>query len=245
MHQPGHPHQPEDPSRQASGAGEGLQSSASKAKPRQRTYPGSEVLAGQSPRKVLTKILRGDPLGMDSRCADRVAHHANLVDPDRLYDHATAWVAHQAFGYDGTPPLDEFLTTCIDSTIRTLLDEDIEVQRQGIPALGDPDQSSTTSVSHWLADCLGIEPPIARKCAVVYNNLPIPVREAFWAVVIQSKPLERAGAPGPRPPPRARKSQGPGAVCSGHDEHPGHDPRAQPRPRGSELELRRGHFPRL
>jgi hypothetical protein len=169
-----------------------LQSSASKAKPRQRTYPGSEVLAGQSPRKVLAKILRGDPLGMDSRCADRVAHHANLVDPDRLYDHATAWVAHQAFGYDGTPPLDEFLTTCIDSTIRTLLDEDIEVQRQGIPALGDPDPSSTTSVSHWLADCLGIEPPIARKCAVVYNNLPIPVREAFWAVVIQSKPLERA-----------------------------------------------------
>lgn len=172
--------------------------SISKRPARNHVYPGSEILSDRSPRVILERILDGDPLDMDGRCFLRLRHNATLIDADRLYNRATAWVAHQATAYDGTPPLADWLNQCIDSTIRNLLDEDMELERQGIPPTTPWDPAFS-----FLTETLGVEPPIARKCAVVFNNLPIPVRKSFWVVVMQGKSLNRAVAEGLGPPEKA------------------------------------------
>ncbi|MCB9916294.1 MAG: hypothetical protein H6828_14290 [Planctomycetes bacterium] len=163
--------------------------------PRNRPYPGSDVLGGETAGEVLERVLDGDPLDMDGRCFARLRHNATLVDGDRLYDRATAAVAIAALDYDGAPELGRWLDRVIDRTIRALLDEDIEAERQGLPPTRPRDPAHG-----FLSDALGVEPPIARKCAVVFNGLPIPVRKAFWAMIMQDKSLNRAVAEGLGPP---------------------------------------------
>lgn len=177
--------------------GEGeLQPRPSRSKGRgRRSFQGSEILGGGSSAAILARLLDGDPLDMDGRCFARIRHHAVLVDGDRLYQHATARVAAQALYYEGKPPLARWLQLRIDEVIRILLDEDLQAELDGRPPEGPTDPACG-----FLIDTLGVEPPLARTCAVVFNNLSIPVRKAFWARVMQDKSLNRAVAEGLGPP---------------------------------------------
>ena len=162
-------------------------------------YAGVDILSGASPRRVLQRVVQGDPLGLDERCLDRLRHHAMLLSGDRLYDRAAAWIAHQSRTYRGQPELGAWLGRCIDRSIRSLLEEDLEAERDGLPFHADED-----SAYEFLSSALGVEPPVARRCALVFNHLPVPVRRTFWSVVMQRKSLHRAVAEGHGPPERAR-----------------------------------------
>jgi hypothetical protein len=148
---------------------------------------------------VLQRIVRGDPLGLDARCLERLRHHATLVSGDRLYDRAAAWVAHESRSYRGERELGAWLDHCIDVSIRSLLDEDLEAERAG-----QPTASSSDAAYVFLSEALGVEPPIARRCALIFNSLPIPVRQTFWLVVMQDKSLHRTVAEGHGPPELAK-----------------------------------------
>jgi hypothetical protein len=162
-------------------------------------YAGADILSGASPRRVLQRVVQGDPLGLDERCLERLRHHATLLSCDRLYERAAAWVAHQSRAYRGQPELGVWLDRCIDRSIRSLLEEDLEAERVGLPFRTDED-----SAYEFLSDALGIEPPVARRCALVFNHLPVPVRRTFWSMVLQRKSLHRAVAEVHGPPERAR-----------------------------------------
>ena len=160
---------------------------------------GLEVLIGASPRHVLQRLVQGDPLDLERRCLERLRHHATLVSGDRLYDRAAAWVAHESRSYDGELDLDSWLRRCIDQAIRGVLDEDLEAESCGVPP-----SSRGDSAFSFLSEALGVEPPIARRCALVFNRLPLPVRRTFWLAVLQNKGLHRAVAEGYGPPELAK-----------------------------------------
>jgi hypothetical protein len=166
-----------------------------KTPPQNRDYPGAELLRGESPRQILRRIHEGDPLGLAPRCFDRLQGRAILLVGDRLLARALVRVALQAPGYDGVPPLDRWLEQCIDWAIDDLLGENADAEHRGDPPTetGDPNFA-------FLSETLGVEPPLARKAAIVFNDLPPAIRRTFWEVVVKGKTTSRWVAEGHGPP---------------------------------------------
>ena len=187
------------------GSGELLPPRPSRAKtpPQSRDYPGAELLRDESPRRILRRIHEGDPLGLAQRCSERLHQRAILLAGDRLLARTLVRVALRAPAYDGVPPLDRWLEQGIDREILDLLGEDADAEHRGDPPTEtwDPDFA-------FLSETLGVEPPLARKAAIVFNDLPPAIRRTFWEVVVKGKTTHRWVAEGHGPPEYVKEQLG-------------------------------------
>lgn len=163
-------------------AGSGVKRAA-----RVRVFPGCEVVGESTPREVLRRIVEEDPLGLEACCEQKLEELAFLVDVERIFHRAAARVAMEAPEYDGVPPLAEWLERSVERALRALLEEDQEAVRRGEMA-----GEETAAVANLLARTLGIEAPLARDCAVVFNGLTWILRRVFWEVVVRERSVERA-----------------------------------------------------
>jgi len=140
---------------------------------------------------VLAKLVEGDPLNIHERCMQRMRSRAVLVSLDRLALRAMARIARFAMKYRGLPELELWIRAQIDDSIEDLIVEDREAERACIPST-----SSENGPYGFVSEALGVEPALARRVCVVFNNLADVERRAFWAVVMEGKPIERCAAEG-------------------------------------------------
>lgn len=158
-------------------------------------YPGSDLLAGANPKKVLRRLFDGDPLGIAQACSQRLRSKALILDLNRLHMRAIARIAHAAPRYRGHPSLDPWITGRIDQSIKDLIKDDREEERSAMPP-SDPREPRFI----FLSEALGIEPGLTRKACIKFNDLEPDVRGAFYAVVVEGKKINRYVAEGNGPP---------------------------------------------
>ena len=100
--------------------------------------PGRAGLLLGSPRQVLARIQRGDPLGLGPRAARAVARRGLVVDPDRLHLRVLARVAWAASRRGALHSLDAFLEEQVQRALDGLLrDEARAVQAGEVVEQGD------------------------------------------------------------------------------------------------------------
>ena len=167
-------------------------------------FPGSEFLRQRTPKQVLARIVEGDPLGVRGRCMERLRSRALLLSLDRLVLRSMARAARAAMAYRGHPQLASWLNARIDAAIRDLISEDRENERAGLlhNEPGEPEDPHYAFVS----EALGVDPALARRVCVVYNDLSELQRQAFWAVVMEKKTIHRYAAEGHGPPDQIRQA---------------------------------------
>jgi hypothetical protein len=164
-----------------------------------RRFPGSEILSQESPKRVLSRLVDGDPLEIQARCKEHVYDQAWLLSVSRVHLRSVARIAHAAMRYRGEPALDAWLKERVEQSTLELLEEDLEEERVGIPPAEPWDPRYA-----FVSEALGIEPTLARRACVEFNLLPHEVRCAYFAVVVEGKTIHRHVAEGHGPPDQAR-----------------------------------------
>lgn len=159
-----------------------------------------DVLKGSSPRKILERLVDGDPLELAARCQESIEESALLVDPYRLQLRTVARVAHAAPTYRGDPPLTAWIRSRIEQSMQELISEDREEERSGMPP---PDVSDPRY--EYVSEVLGIETTLARRACVAFNSLPHGVRCAWFAVAVEGMTVNRYVAEGYGPPDRVKR----------------------------------------
>lgn len=162
--------------------------------------PGRDVLGSGKPRDVLLRLMDGDPLEIGPRCQERLQTECRLVDLSRLVLRAYARIAYAAPKYRGEPPLTQWLQERIDQCVAELMREDREEERSGIPA-----EEPWDARYAWVAETLGLEPELARRACIAFNDLPRDVRQAYFAISVEHKSLNRWVAEGNGPPDEVRE----------------------------------------
>jgi hypothetical protein len=162
-------------------------------------WPGHALLAHKSAREVLSRLIDGDPLEVGPRCIARIEHHARFIDVRRLHLRAVARIAHAAPRYRGEPALDPWIDARIDASMDDLMSEDSEEERSDIPP-SDPWDPRYA----FLAEAMGIEPTLARRACIAFNDLPTDVRRTYFAVVVAKKTIHRYVAEGNGPPEKVK-----------------------------------------
>lgn len=184
----------------------------------QPSFPGSELLQGESAREILGRITPGDPLGIAARVREGIAARAVLIDSRRVTPRALAHIARQAASYRGDPELTRWLAQQIDRALASCQSEDREDERAGQPAIA----------THYgfVTEAWGLEPVNARAACIVFNGLPLVVRRAWWALGVEGKSVHRYVAEGHGPPSlveaRVRRAiEAIGLLCDpgGADQH--------------------------
>lgn len=161
--------------------------SLAKDTPPHEPLRGAALLVGRSPREVMERLHQGDPLELEGKCEQRIERRAMLMDVERLYWRATAYVAMIAVRdeYRGDPPLNDFLDKHIDESIDSLLEEDWAAEKRGEPIeLGDPRY-------RMIAKQAGIEEPQARRVSLAFNTEPIRSRRLLFGALIKNLPLAK------------------------------------------------------
>ncbi len=164
-----------------------------------RDWPGRALLGRRNAREVISRLTDGDPLEIRARCIARIEHHARFIDVRRLQLRAVARIAHAAPRYSGEPALDPWLEERIDAAIEDLLNEDAEEDRSDIPATEPWDPRYA-----FVSETLGIEPALARRACIAFNDLPTDVRRAYFATVVAKKTIHRYVAEGNGPPEKVK-----------------------------------------
>jgi hypothetical protein len=145
---------------------------------------------GGSPREILNRLLDGDPLQIGERTRARLTSTARLIDPERWTVRSMARVAFAAPRWDKAGALAAWIDAQIERAAEDLLDEDRA-------ALIEPTVVAESEARHaFLVQALGIEPEIALRACVVFNDLPFQVRRAFWALVVEGKSMASCVAEG-------------------------------------------------
>lgn len=162
-------------------------------------WPGHALLAHRSAKEVLARLIDGDPLEIEARCMARIEHQARFVDVRRLHLRAVARIAHAAPRYRGEPPLDRWIEERIDASMDDLVTEDSEEERSGLP----PSQPWDPRYA-FLAEALGIEPTLARRACIAFNDQSTEVRRTYFAVVVAKKTIHRYVAEGNGPPEKVK-----------------------------------------
>lgn len=162
-------------------------------------YAGHEILSLGSARAILARLIDGDPFEIEARCIERLGALALLLDVRRVHLRTIARVAHAAPRYRGDPPLAQWLAGIVDASAKELVGEDREEARSEVPT-----NESWDPRYAFLSEAMGIEPTQARRACIAFNVLPIDVRRAYYAVVVEGRTINRYVAEGNGPPDRVR-----------------------------------------
>jgi hypothetical protein len=145
-------------------------------------FPFRDVLREPGFRAVFEKLCESDPLHIRERCVERLRQKALLLPFDDLVWRAMAMTAFDADLLEDDPPLDEWLISRIDDAIDALSDEEREHERAALP----PPQP-LASHHALISEALGLDPLLARRACLVFNDLPELQRQSFWALVVERK----------------------------------------------------------
>ena len=126
------------------------------------------LLCGSTPREVLARIVRDDPLRLRKRIGRRLVERSLLLDADRVLLRALAHVAHASARYQGRPELAAWLVLHVDRAID-------ECVREPEPAAG---------VHAQLAPPLQLDPSALVLACRAFNQLDDEVRAAFFRTVL-------------------------------------------------------------
>lgn len=140
-------------------------------------------LAGASPREVLARIVPGDPLGLRARVARRLGERALLLDADRVHLACLARCGRAAPRYRGHPALDEWLDARVEETLDDLLEARAEPRAEAT-------EEARADAFALLAPRLGLEARALREAARAFHALPLVDRRAFFALVLEQRPLD-------------------------------------------------------
>jgi hypothetical protein len=146
--------------------------------------PDPGLLRGSSPRVVLARICDGDPLELHARCSAHVGEQALLIDPARLYSRSAARIAYSAMAWRGDPRPAEFIAQRIALSLTELVEEDQEAIAHGAPPSPDPD-----AVHDFVSSVLGLERALAPRACAAFNGLALPLRRAWFAVVVEGETI--------------------------------------------------------
>jgi hypothetical protein len=146
-------------------------------------------LEGASSREVLQRLLHGDPLGIEARCACRIRERALLIARERVVMRAAAQVAFHAPSYREWQPMHLWLRGHIDRAMHALLERDRAAELANEPPEDD-------EAWGFLTRALGIDPQGARRAALAFNDLPLSVRRVFWRTMVEGAGEERCVADG-------------------------------------------------
>lgn len=193
---PPSPGQPEGGDGKDVGKSDELRSKPSK-KPE---FPGRELLRGGTTREILERIYEGDPLGVLTRVEEWLRKHAVLIETTRVFHSTLARIAFEADRYRGDPPFDGWVNDCIAKAVGLLLDRDTHEEQLGIPP-----QEPFDEHYYALSAVLGIEPPLCRRAALVFHQLPDKTRQVFYKVAVEGKSLNRIVAEGYGPPEKTEE----------------------------------------
>lgn len=156
--------------------------------------PRARHLRGASSREILQGLWREDPLGIGDLCLVRLVRRALLLDATRTTTYAMARVAADAWRFDGGS-VDEYLAGCVEQAIEELLDDDRNLDADGVPVDADSEPHY-----RFLADALELPPMLGRKACVIFNSMPIEQRRLMWAILVEGRTFaEHAAATGSTP----------------------------------------------
>ena len=183
------------------------------------------LLRAPTAREVLARLVDGDPLELEQRCRARQRERALLIDPYQLQLRTAARIAHAARGYAGRPPLPSWIDERLEEALGDLVEEDRLADENGeLPT--EPWQPRI----QYLSDALGLDPVLARRACIAFNQLPHDVRRTAWEVLIEGKSLNRCVAEGHGPPATVQQrirealQAMQDATASGDDGYPGGSP---------------------
>ncbi len=149
------------------------------------TAEAYESLQG-STEEVLGKIIPCDPLGLGARVGQRLRERALLLDCERLTLAAFVRVAQRAAARTGQ--LEAWLAAQIDGAMDQLLEEE--------RCHGDGSWSLSPSVARrsfqGLARSLGLDAGAMDRACRRFHQLELPVREAFFLLVVEGRSFDRA-----------------------------------------------------
>lgn len=168
---------------------------------RQRDRALRGLLLG-SPRKVLARILPGDPLGLRQRVAEALERRTLALDPDATHLAALARVAQAAPTWTGDEPLEPWLERQVDAALDDRLREEATAVAEGVGTRDEP------CVLRDLARPLEIEVDAFRAACRALNRRPATERRAFVRLVLDREdPEVAAAAEGVSLPALARRAR--------------------------------------
>ena len=138
---------------------------------------------------IYSKISNGDPFHLEARSGHRLHVRWYILDPERVYQKAMAYVAHRAAAKEPDRGKAAWFDSCIDAAIRSILTEDREMERAG----HSPGLNEDWAHEH-LARMFQIPLGLARKASVQFNDLPDLDRRAFFDLIVKGIPPEEVMA---------------------------------------------------
>ena len=142
-------------------------------------------LASGTPQEVLVRLVDGDPLGVRARAVARLREARLVLDGERVALRCLARVARAAQFYRGRPSFETWLDERCDEALRDLVEEERLAVSRGEPVASEPNV-----VLRLFAEPLGLEPAAARRACVTLNERPFEERDAFFALVLEARPLD-------------------------------------------------------
>jgi hypothetical protein len=166
--------------------------------------PAWPSLLSGSPREVLARLVRDDPLQVRMRVASRLHADALLLDGDRVHLRALARIARGAGAYRGRPDFQDWIDGAVAEAVQELVREEHELARTRPPdGRGRDDRvrergetlrsgSSTNGSDAFvtLAGPLNLDARSMRSACAAFDVLPFADRSAFFDFVLEAGDLD-------------------------------------------------------
>jgi len=136
-----------------------------------------------TPEDVLERIVPGDPLGLARAVARELRGRAYLLDAGQVLRRTFARCARSATSWRGTPALEDWLLLRVREAIADVLREEERVAR-------DSRRDPPNDALGWIARPLGLRGGPLRGACARFNALDVHLREAFFRVLLEGRPLE-------------------------------------------------------
>jgi hypothetical protein len=164
---------------------------------------GWQTLLSGSPREVLARLVRDDPLEVRARVATRLRADALLLDGDRVHLRVLARISRASASYRGRPELSDWIDGAVAGSIEELVREEHESARSRSAGRSDrvrerssPSALATaspgTDAFTTLAAPLGLDPRSMRDACAAFDVLPFADRNAFFDLVLEAGDLDVA-----------------------------------------------------
>ena len=134
------------------------------------------LLCGATPREVLARIVRDDPLRLRARIGVRLLERCLLLDADRVLLRAFARIARAAGRYQGRPDLGPWLDGHIDQALEDCRVSNTEAAVRPQPAGG---------AFHELARPLRLDAARLAVACARFNERDDEARRAFFQLVLR------------------------------------------------------------
>ena len=134
------------------------------------------LLCGATPREVLARIVRDDPLRLRARIGARLLERCLLLDADRVLLRALARIARAAGRYQGRPDLGKWLDGHIDQALEDCRVSNTEAAGRLQPAGG---------AFHELARPLRLDAARLAVACARFNERDDEARRAFFQLVLR------------------------------------------------------------